>query len=223
MSKRSKEKLICSKCGKEGEFVVWHSLNAMLNPYEKKVLMDGNLFKYTCPHCGAVSTVVYDFLYHQMEDQTMIQLATSEEAVPQSIEVFASLMDGELMPGISKMNADYRLRIVKSQNSLREKIYIFDQGLDDRVIELMKVAMIAHIAETQPEFDIQEIFLEIGEARPKNFAILLVGGTWASMKFPQGLYNDLRDAFITPGDDGKREYFVNRDWALEQFKARKKE
>ena len=41
------------------------------------------------------------------------------------------------------MNQDYLIRIVMSDNQFREKLFIFDAGLDDRIIEIYKVLILA--------------------------------------------------------------------------------
>ncbi|MBN3018528.1 hypothetical protein JXX18_22545, partial [Ruthenibacterium lactatiformans] len=65
--------------------------------------------------------------------QTMIYYV-SENSVEEIQKMFSD-KDGEsgfLIPG-------YRKRIVTNQNALREKAIIFENELDDRVVELIKL------------------------------------------------------------------------------------
>lgn len=217
MSSREIEMITCPDCGKDGEFTIWSSINSQLNPEAKVDMMSGKLFSFVCPHCKSAHNVDYGFLYHQMEDQIMIQYSTTDENAEEGIEIFEKMANSDLT-GFPSIGADYTLRIVRSQNQLREKVYIFDQGLDDRVIELMKVFMISQLSQSNPELEIEEMFLEMTEEGPESFTIRLAGNHWGSTEFAQGLYNAVRDDFLKDSDDGKKEYIVNVEWALEKLK-----
>ncbi len=212
MSMEHEERVTCRKCGEESDFVVWQSLNATLNPEAKEKLMTGELFQHQCPKCGTIANVVYDLLYHDMENQTMIQLAADRDIpLRQYIDVFNSFTEQEIAPGLPKMGDDYRLRIVRTQNELREKVYIFDQGLDDRVVEVMKTVIGSHLAKSKSDFYIAEMLLEITE-KPERFYIRLSNGEVGTTDFPQKLYDGLLKDYFSSGDDGKKEYFVDLAW-----------
>lgn len=214
MSKEYIEEIKCPDCGTIGEFVVWESLNTMLNPEEKPKLMSGELFEYVCPKCGSKNCVDYGMLYHQMEDNFMIEYCQNAEKVEETIETIDKITRGGL-GGLPAMSDDYKYRIVFSHNQLKEKIYIFDQGLDDRVIEVMKLFMMAHLSESNPELKIEEMLLDIIDDKPERFAIRLEDGKWGSTDFAIDMYESIRDDIISKFDDGKREYIVNLNWAIE--------
>ena len=217
MSSKSEEMITCPDCGKDGEFTIWHSINSQLDPEAKVDMMSGKIFEFVCPHCKSVHNVDYGFLYHQMEDQIMIQYSTTDEDATKGIEIFEEMTNDDMIGGLT-IDVDYTYRIVRSQNQLREKVYIFDQGLDDRVIELMKVFMISQLSQSNPELEIEEMFLEMTEAGPESFAIRLRDGHWGSTEFAQDLYDAIQDKFIKDSDDGKKEYMVNIRWAFEKLK-----
>lgn len=218
MSLEHKEMITCPDCGMEGEFVIWQSINTQLDPQAKTDLLSGQLFAYTCPHCKSVHNIYYDLLYHQMENELMIHYASSDENVAEAIETFEEMASGDLIPGISSMGMNYTFRVVYSQNQLREKAYIFDMGLDDRAVELMKVMIVTKLSETNSDVEIEEMFLEITENQPERFAIRLSNGNWGSTGFSQEMYNAIKNEMIDPEDDGKREYIVNMHWAIEKLK-----
>lgn len=72
-----------------------------------------------------------------MEDRIMIYYVQNEEDYESACNMFS----GEDMPEIFEnlMAEKYLYRIVTSPGELREKIIIFDNGLDDRVIEIAKI------------------------------------------------------------------------------------
>ena len=53
---------------------------------------------------------------------------------------------------------DYRFRIVKSRRGLMEKILIFQDGFDDRVVELVKLTVISHASDLDASDD-QDVLL----------------------------------------------------------------
>ena len=218
MSKEETITIKCPKCGKEGKYVVWHSLNSKLSPEAKEDLLSGKLFSYKCSDCGEVTSVIYDFLYHEMDEYgTMIQLASSDENYNATVKNFDMIVNNQLMPEMPNMAEKYRFRIVDSVNNLREKVYIFDQGLDDRVIELMKIFIINSLNKSNPEISVSKILLGIADGEPEQFAVCLSDDKWGSVPFNRSLYDDLEKVFIKPDDDGRTEYVVNQEWAMKKL------
>jgi hypothetical protein len=75
--------------------------------------------------------IPWDVLYHDMERKIMISLVHNGDAGE------AQLPD-QAGATFEQVTHDYQLRIVRSLRQLVEKIFIFDDGLDDRVIEFVK-------------------------------------------------------------------------------------
>ena len=88
MSMENVVKVKCPKCGAEGDFVIWRSLNTQLNPDMRAKVLSDEIFQFKCPKCGEESSVVYPMLYHQMEDQIMIYLVTSDEDAKEAAKAF---------------------------------------------------------------------------------------------------------------------------------------
>ena len=210
MSMNHEEPFACRNCGEKCTFIVWDSLNTMV-PEAKEKLMTGELFQHKCPKCGTVANLVYDLLYHDMDNQTMIQLVTSGVNLRHYIDLFNTFAKQEIVPGLPKTGDDYRLRIVKTQDELREKANIFDLGLDDRVIEVMKAIIGSQLSKSESDFYIAEMLLEI-TGKPERFYIRLGNGRVGATEFPQELYDKLLKDFFSSSDDGKKEYLVDLAW-----------
>ena len=221
MSLESGELIKCPRCGKGSEFIAWKSLNSALNPEAKADLVSGKLFVFKCPHCGAGCNVDYGMLYHQMDDKIMIHYALNDEEETEVIESFEKMSSGEMARsvGISLVEEGYTFRVVRSQNQLREKIVIFDNKLDDRVIEVMKLFLISHLSESNSELEIENLFLEANESGPEHFAIQLKDGNWGSTAYIPDLYESIRNDIFKDSDDGKSEYIVNCQWALDKINS----
>ena len=109
----------CSKCGAEHIAEIPQSVNAATDPDLKEKVRSGELFTWTCPHCGTANLLSVPFLYHDPSAHLMLVLTT------------ASL-------GAEGLPDGYTGRQVRSVGDLMEKIKIFDAGLDDLIIEMCK-------------------------------------------------------------------------------------
>ena len=116
---------------------------------------------------------------------------TLHEEETEVIESFEKMSSGEMARsvGISLVEEGYTFRVVRSQNQLREKIVIFDNKLDDRVIEVMKLFIISHLSESNSELEIENLFLEATESGPEHFAIQLKDGNWGSTAYIDFMLN----------------------------------
>ena len=152
MSSQRSEKITCPGCGKEHDFEMWNSLNTMLDPDMKEKLLSKEMFQFICPDCGYTANVDYGFLYHQMEDRIMIYYIQDEDEIEKTIKMITGEAYDlfELSEALQKAKREYLYRIVLSQNDLLEKIHIFDNRRDDRMIEIMKVLMTGRIMSDHP-------------------------------------------------------------------------
>lgn len=210
MSMPWKETTTCPKCGKENEFTLWQSLNADLSPEAKQDLLDGTLFQVTCKHCGYVSNVNYNILYHDMTHQVMMHCVRECDVEETKQMIKQAEEDGMKMPG-------YRKRIVTDQNSLREKAMIFDQGLDDRVIEIAKLYYLAFAKEKCPDANATEIYFL---AENGKYRFVFLGDTPLHAEFPMSMYEKIKNQYesrlIAAGEE---ETEIGIEWALRIFKG----
>ena len=214
MSMEHMEKIKCPACGAEGDFIIWRSINTQLDPEIKQKLLRGELFQFVCPTCGERTNIIYDTLYNQMDDQIMISLVSDDEAIEEAIESFNKIDNGTFFPGIQMPESEYTLRIVRTQDQLREKAYIFSQGLDDHVIEIMKAMIISNLMQNQPDLYVVDAFLDYNEEGPKEFAFRMKDGQWGCIPFQQEFYDKVKRDWIA-FDDWKNKYFVNLQSAID--------
>lgn len=129
MSLKSQAAAICSKCGKQHIVQIHKSINVATDPDLKAEVLSGELFLWECPDCGTKNLMSYDLLYHDPEDKYMVWMLPGGD--PQGPQLGAIMNQARAM-------GDYRLRIVANAGDLLEKVMIFDAGLSDRCIELVK-------------------------------------------------------------------------------------
>lgn len=125
----SSVQVVCSHCGARETVSVHGSINVAEHPELKTQVLDGSLFVWECPHCGARSLLKAQTLYHDPEEKLMVWLTSGSEDLERRVR--------DAYGGIPEMK-DYTLRFVDDAGSLIEKVKIFDAGLDDVVMEMAK-------------------------------------------------------------------------------------
>ena len=109
----------CSRCGAEHSVSVPQSVNVATDPDLKEKVRSGELFTWTCPHCGTSNLLTVPFLYHDPDAHLMLVLSPAPL-------------------GAEGLQEGYTGRQVRSVGDLVEKIKIFDAGLDDLTVEMCK-------------------------------------------------------------------------------------
>ena len=115
----------CAKCNKINvKNIEDNEYNLTKNIELVKSIYDDSLFLEECQECHTKSVIERDSLFIDDDYKFIIKLDTSNEAKV-------------LMINESKY-LDYKIRIVKSLNDLKEKLRIFYSFLNDHVIETLK-------------------------------------------------------------------------------------
>ena len=125
---------ICPSCGGTGKFEMDSHVYSTDSNRRGKVLT-GELFLKKCPYCGKLLRLNYNFGYEDIEHKFQILYS------PFECEDITNLMK-EVFPDdrwgiLKKMGKTFRT--VDSLHALREKILVFEEGLNDIAIELSKV------------------------------------------------------------------------------------
>jgi len=218
MSNASKELVACAKCGKQGEAVFYRSFNTAMDLDARERIESGSMFTYKCPHCGNFNSYDYGFLFHDVEAKRMIHYCTNSDEAMDAIRTFTALHTGTL-PGVPAEASGYCCRVVMKYRQMVEKIYLFDQGLDDRVVEMMKVYSYVRLTQENPEARIACMYVERGEDGPEFFEVHLEDGNVARAGFSMEVYDEIKKIMDeryegSPSD----EYVINFMWAYEKLK-----
>jgi len=151
MSKISIKPITCPKCKHSGELKMYESVNFSLDPKLRDEVLSGHIFEWVCPQCGETLSIWYDLLYHDMKKEFQIYYS------PTNCVGINKMINDMLTkyPGMRKL-----CRTTESLNALREKIYIFENGFNDIVIELAKLLI---------KYDKQNNLPETSELRFEKF------------------------------------------------------
>ena len=123
--------ITCPKCGAKQEFTLFPTINAANHDLREKFL-DGSLTTITCSNCGFSGMVEYPLVFHDITEKFSVYFEPDSDARTADLQ--------HMLP--AHLEADFRLRLVHTLDDLREKIYIFRDKLDDRIVELVKDAIL---------------------------------------------------------------------------------
>ena len=147
-----KKRIVCPKCDETTEATLYTSINVTNHKELREQTMNEALFKWTCRSCGHVARLTYPVLYNDMKNRFMIYL------IP-NIDHFQLADKGleEQFKTLKKINK----RIVPDFNTLKEKIFIFESGLDDMAVELTKLAIGEAVMRKLNRRDIKDAYLSM--------------------------------------------------------------
>lgn len=129
MSKNMQKVVGCPSCGVLEPFIVHPSIIIPADKELRAQILDENLFLRRCGACGYEVHMVYSCLYQDKIRKFMIYVQPEEE-------------DQAILEQIPVTGLEHvRKRIVSTVEELKEKLLIFEAGLNDYAIELVKIAL----------------------------------------------------------------------------------
>lgn len=127
-------KLTCPICRHTHTVPVVPVVDAGRDKEAWKSLWDGSLFRFDCPDCGYPMELSYSFLCQDSAIRQYLYLCRegleNSGAVQEAVQRAKKLAWGNTTGAI--------LRVVCTMDELREKLRVFESGLDDRVVEVCK-------------------------------------------------------------------------------------
>ena len=154
---RSERRTVCcSHCGTEFTARVVLRVDQSLPADRRVSLTDGSLFSFRCPNCGKDSYYNHYLLWVDEARSVALCNVTCEEekaAVDEAVSALNSF---------GKASA-IRRRFVTSPSHLCEKYQIFSAGLDDRVVEIVKLFLTEQVRAAHPQKTITDVLFFPGE------------------------------------------------------------
>lgn len=212
MSRHFIDTFTCPECMQEGDIQIWSSINTMLDPEMKEKVRTGEAFMWECPHCGYKLPVIYATLYHQMEDKIMIHFVEDKVEAVETIKRLSGEGEDDFDILGAFYEADYTIRVVDSIGKFREKLKIFDEKLDDRIMELTKAFLRYNLLLSDPSVKIKEFLFDTTADGTKLFSLLLDDGSLASIDYEEDLYDSVKNNFkeIIDADE---DFIIDSEWA----------
>ncbi|MEI7885180.1 MAG: CpXC domain-containing protein [Clostridia bacterium] len=189
MSKFKEIAITCPDCGKKGSAVVYELVNVTKNPELRAKIIDFSLFSWLCPHCGAKRNLEQPLLYVDKKLEFAVHFAP----------VYDKYLEEklELPKGLSQKTLG-RLRKVSEINNLVEKILIAEAGLDDRMMEFCKLALINYGLdfgghEYMPDMLFFEKLVATTDGKELNFVWIDVAGEASIYSMRSEVHDNIMD------------------------------
>ena len=198
----------CPGCGKTFSYDVHTLVNARNNPELRDLLVAGRLFEFTCPECDYTASLAAPCLYLDPTHCCSIYLVVDEEMAAGVAGMFDDLAADGAPAGRSVK------RIVFDRHELRGKVVALEAGLDDRVVEILKMAITgsakmqgnidedAECSVRLTDLDIEGLSFSVDDGRTSFTAVM-----------PRGGYDLYRDAIENSSLSAEQPYYVDRGWA----------
>lgn len=142
MSINSKQSVKCPQCGHLSEITVWNSITVNDSPDLKADLLSGKVNMFKCSSCGYVALMSVPMLYHDEDKKLMISFSPTNDSVLKQ-QLFDNIRNSSHESGELEKLEGYNLRFITDYNELLEKILIFDNALNDKTIEVIKLMVLS--------------------------------------------------------------------------------
>ena len=150
MSLNTQQSIKCPSCGLMQTMTVWDSITVKDSPDLKKDLLAGKLNIFKCSACSHFGLVPTPMLYHDEEKKLMISFTPcNDESIKKRL--FENICETSKASGELETYEEYNLRFVTEYNALLEKILIFDNGLNDKAIEVIKLLILSQEPDKQKQ------------------------------------------------------------------------
>ncbi|HJJ28237.1 MAG TPA: CpXC domain-containing protein [Methanocorpusculum sp.] len=126
------DSVICPVCGHEQEVLVTPTVNVTTDPDMREKVLSGEIFLFTCDKCGFKGYAGFPMVYEDKETAGGFLIYLEPDCEERVVGI-----DGDVADQV--IYREILMRLVTDVHGLQEKIYIFEAGLDDRVMELFKV------------------------------------------------------------------------------------
>ncbi len=129
----------CPHCGRVQKVTRWRLVNLEAEPLAKLRAFKGTLFRAPCEACGKTMQFQYPCVFLDETHRALLYLCTEENE-----------QDTQTLSAIPPQEG-YKLRLVRTPEDLSEKLQILECGLEDTVIELVKVFYFMQFHTQYPE------------------------------------------------------------------------
>lgn len=141
----------CPKCHQRFAPVIQDCFDIDDDPKGFKRLFDLSAFAQSCPHCHGVSVIPYPTLVSNIAKGYVIRLVFDYDEARAMDRAKLNIVEDDMVGKV-------RQRVVCGVTSFREKLLIFNHGLNDNIIEALKLVF---LKETQADNIVNMLFAGI--------------------------------------------------------------
>ena len=152
MSINIKQSVRCPKCSEMSDVTVWSSVTAADSPDLKADILGGRLNMFRCPSCDTTALMPQPMLYTDDEKRLMISFMPTNDPVEKQ-QLYEKIVSSSRESGELNSLEGYNLRFVNGYNELLEKLLIFDNGYNDKAIEVIKLMILSQDVDKSDQRD----------------------------------------------------------------------
>ena len=189
----------CTKCGKAAETDLAASVNADRRPDLRAAILEGTFQSMVCEGCGTAIRLPAHLNYIALDSDQWIlvedtdRLETWYVAEKEATRLYDQSF-GRLAPKVQRqMGETIAARLVFGWTALREKLIAHDAGLDDGILEVLKMGILRNVP-APPLNDRTELRL-VDVEEDGGFVMRWVNGLTeegiADLPVPRALYDTL--------------------------------
>lgn len=147
MSIFQEQMLACPSCGTEVAFELVHSVSADRRPDLRDAILDRSFQRQPCPSCGTAFRVDPEFVYMDFGRGQYIGVWPAsrrpewQACAAQTRQVFDDALGARAPASARKLGDAMQVRAVFGWPALVEKLLARSMGIDDRTLEIAKLAV----------------------------------------------------------------------------------
>lgn len=216
MSEARVQKIICPKCKSEMDIRVWDKVELPYDMELKNRVLQNTFFRVDCVPCQNTFTIAYKCQYNDMERKYLLWVAPAmDDKTQKEIEEYNYRIQSDTQLRLAQ--GGYRYRIVRNDNELREKVVIFDEGLDDRYIETLKIVYVPLIKNKMGEgTQITGIFFDRKKTGGYQFIVTFDNKPPMSANVNMDIYHDMTQKLSSIAERNTPQGLcrIDADWGL---------
>ncbi len=216
MAKVKVQKIECPRCKKEVEINVWDKVELPYDQEQRERVLQNTFYRADCPECKNTFSIAYKCQYNDMERKYMLWVAPERDLIAHKQ---ISEYNGQLQTDriLRLAQGGYRYRVVRNDNELREKVIIFDDGLDDRFIETMKIVYVPTLKKkVGPDVQITGLYFNKKEEGNYQFVVSFTNGAVMTVSVDMNIYHDMKEKLMDLAVENTPEGFcrIDAEWAM---------
>ena len=211
--------ITCPQCHGTFTFTTYPAIDTKDDGMWAEKVRTGEAFLGKCPHCGWETHYDYSFLYKEREKNFLMYYAANEADYKSG---YAMMTGHDPMVDWEKISSWTR-RVVTSREDVLEKLMILDDGLDDRIIEILKALAFVSLHQHKPELSVDTVLFDRGSDGNHYFRFSEKGNVVAAYAFERPMYERVKRNLgenlrhLTGG-----EVVINSQWAVKALWAMQK-
>lgn len=209
MKERLKEfEMTCPSCG----HIFREEFNTAVfsDTVEREAILKNDFGEVTCPDCNHKFILNYRFVYTDDERKYMI---INDPKFVDSSSRLALVSSFKLLDAVRKNEAKKFRRVMTADiKDLREKILIFEAGLDDKVVEIMKYILLESDDLVIDHDDVKDFTYDGLD----SFIIKTNSGDVMNLPFVREVYDRIDESYSKYFDE--KVDLVNKAWAYNFLK-----